>query len=236
MKYLILAALLFVAHSSFCQDTVKLKNHIITYQSFPTDDEKEVFVRYKIWKKNYAHPVLTLIQEVSASELKHTLESEYHNYSPVLIEDWNFDGYEDIGLMKGSGSYTVYLYDTVKQEFIQNTQLTDLYYAYSSHGTLSILRKKQLIGAYDRNIAHLYVWEDNNLVLVMESYYDRVGSINEDTKIYADQVAIDYYSSQGNWFYVINIIHNDKILFSKEIDDKDDFAEALRNIWITEED
>jgi hypothetical protein len=248
MKYLILAALLFVADSSFCQNTIKLKNHIITYQSFPTDDEREVFVRYDISDKGKSYINQTFVHQVGTIDFKSILGNSYYNHSPIIVEDWNFDGHEDIGLIQytvsGSGGTGadchIYLYDTVDRKFIHNHQLTRLH---SLKGSLKVLKNKKLIRAsgYRDEPMGIYTWKDGQLVLLMENHYEYPSMyIRDETSIYADRVNINYYSDPEHdpCAIVIEIIDNDKILFSKTIiiNCGDEFAEALSNIWITEED
>jgi hypothetical protein len=56
----------------------------------------------------------------------------YYEESPVIYNDFNFDGNEDVAIRNGNDgayggpSYTVYLFDKSKNKFVQNPQLTEL--------------------------------------------------------------------------------------------------------------
>jgi hypothetical protein len=244
MKYLILVALLFTVHSSFCQDTVKLKNYSITYKSFPTDDEREVFVQYKVWEENLVQPLQTLVHQVGTYALNLVLESEYYNHSPIIVEDWNFDGHEDIGLLQGRGGgttgrahHTIYLYDTLTKQFIYNDQLTEFS---SPYGALLVLKDKQLITTYERTEplkgnSRIYAWKDDKLTLILDDLdgnYD-----NHHLSIHADQVDISflYGPDSDPCVYVIKIIHEGQVLLNKKIK-CEKLAEELHRIQIEDKD
>ncbi|WP_292009907.1 hypothetical protein [Chryseobacterium sp.] len=73
----------------------------------------------------------------------------YEDQSPVIFDDFNFDGTEDIAVRNGNQSsyggpsYDVYVYHTTKKQFVPSSELTEL--AYDNLGMFRTDQKRKRI-------------------------------------------------------------------------------------------
>lgn len=73
--------------------------------------------------------------------------------TPLIFDDFNFDGIQDLAIPNGSGgynmgSYDVYVYSTAKKQFIKNQDLTDIA---SNQGLFQIDHKRKRLIAYSKS-------------------------------------------------------------------------------------
>lgn len=102
--------------------------------------------------------------------------------SPVIIEDFNFDGTEDIAVRNGSmgnysgASYDVYVFNTTKMGFVKSKELTEL-----GSGYLGLFetdpKRKRLIATGKSGCCRIFVTE---FAVIPNKGLDRVLEREED--------------------------------------------------------
>ncbi|MEI7484695.1 MAG: hypothetical protein WCK13_08285 [Ignavibacteriota bacterium] len=110
----------------------------------------------------------------------------YGEQSPLIFEDFNFDGYEDLAISNGNnGSYSspsfdVYLYSPSSEKFVRNSALTEI--ASVNLGMFNTDRNKKKLVTYNKSgccwhITTEYEFRKNNLVKTYELEEDATGGI-----------------------------------------------------------
>jgi hypothetical protein len=108
----------------------------------------------------------------------------YGEQSPLIFDDFNFDGFEDLAVSNGNNgsygmpSYDVYVFNPAAKQFILNPQLTKL--ASTNLGMFKTDGQKKIITAFNKSgccwhITTGYAVLNNNLVKVYELVEDATG-------------------------------------------------------------
>ena len=84
----------------------------------------------------YADSAFAVVDSIEISSTRdssviQTIVSELHDQPFIVFQDYNFDEYEDLVLAccngpHGNMSYDIWLYDTVKNKFVNNIELSNL--------------------------------------------------------------------------------------------------------------
>jgi len=90
------------------------------------------------------------------------------NGPSVVVEDFNFDGHSDLALRNGSEgaynspSYDIYLYDSIKKQFIRSAALTEL----ASHNTGLFLvdTEAKTLKTFRKISPTRYLWSKYNVI------------------------------------------------------------------------
>lgn len=141
MRFLLFLILLFVSNS-FATETFFIKKLSKNYDvKIEVKKNEYGYLRGKatftIFKKNSQKPfqtfnfrqTLILLDDNGQPEIEKIKNSKY---SSIYLEDFNFDGYEDLALCDGSNggysstSYKVYIFNVEKKHFVFNKKFTYL--------------------------------------------------------------------------------------------------------------
>lgn len=134
------------------------------------DPKFNVITKMEIFRDGKKEPFQTLPVEMD--------ESPYRG-DFFKTEDMNFDGYKDIQILNswgatGNTSWSYWLFDPAKQEFVYNDELSQLDGPYP-------IENKKLIGTWSNGGAaaciydyRIYRWEGNKLVLIREAEQDLI--------------------------------------------------------------
>lgn len=126
----------------------------------------------------------------------------YGEQSPLIFDDFNFDGNEDLAVRNGNNgsyggpSYDIYLLNTATRQFEINSKFTEL--ASINLGMFETDREKQRLITFNKSgccwhITTEYEVSDNNLVKVYEVEEDATGDSGYVT-------VIEHKLTKGVWY------------------------------------
>lgn len=196
----VLIFLLVLAGTSFAQRTFDLKDASkyfdIKVKVEKCDDSTCVgAASFSFYKKggSVAYQVINLddtyvdLSEGGEPVVNQTLL--YDKQSVVNVDDYNFDGMEDVAICNGTNgsynmpSYSVYLSSRAAEKFVYNAKLSDL----GLHlGMFQVLKDKKQLETFDKSgccwhITERYLVVNNRPVKVFEEIED--ATIPDETKV-----------------------------------------------------
>jgi hypothetical protein len=152
----ILLGTLCLAQNHFEMDEIS-KNYRVSID-IATCNEKECFGKTSLnfINKNTSEKLPTLISENFTFNIEtDSLNSKKINFEdakiPLIFDDFNFDGHEDLALINGSSRnadkylYDIFIYDSIQKQFLLSEGLTDLVKDNSGMFTADAGRKRLVI-------------------------------------------------------------------------------------------